>query len=273
MFGFHPRKESVIFFVGFLSIAGIIGFYGHAYLQKNKPDTKTNTAIDTSFVTDSTFISYDDLLEKKRPDKSKVILIDIRSNVLFAAEHIPQSTNIPFEIISGLTIKDGFSFVIITSTGDEQGLGAIAAQTLHDKNTAVPVFILHGGFEGWKRASGQTISFGDPALITDQAKVSYTSPEEFKKRLDTNQPSFIIDMRNKDAYAAGHVPHAVNLPFDQLENFYEKIPTGISVTAYGNSELEDFQAGVRLFDLGFFSTKILKGGFAAWKDKGFEAQQ
>jgi rhodanese-related sulfurtransferase len=274
MFKFRHRKESMIFFIGFACIAGIIAFYGHAYFRKKTtPETNVPLMTSTSFVTDETYISYENLSEKRSLENSNIILIDIRPNELFASEHVPQSTNIPFEIIGELNIKDGFTFILITSAGNEQGLGASAAQILHEKNSKVPLFILRGGFEGWKRASGQTISFGDSNLITDQSKVNYISPEDFKKRLDAKQFSFVIDMRPKDIYNQGHVPNAVNLPFDQLENFYKKIPSGRKIVTYGNSEIEDFQAGVRLFDLGFFSTEVLKGGFASWKDKGFEIQK
>jgi rhodanese-related sulfurtransferase len=271
MFGFRFHKESVIFFAGFVCIVGIVAFYGRTYYQQRvKPVNNEPAAIDTSFVTADKFILYDDVVEKRRPDASKVIFIDIRPNALFAVEHIPQSTNVPLEIIDGLNIKDGFTFVVIASAGDEQGFGASAAQALHNKNGNAPIFILRGGFEAWKSGSGQTISFGDPTLITDQSKAIYVTPEDLKKNLTTSKAYFILDLRPKDVYAQGHVPNAVNLPFDQLEGYYEKIPAGTNIVAYGNSGLEDFQAGVRLFDLGFFSTEVLKGGFAAWKSKGFD---
>lgn len=269
---FQFRKESVIFFVGFLCIAGIIGFYGRAYFQNKATQSDTSSKADAPAISDDSFISYATLIEKRRENPSNTIFIDIRPNDFFAFEHIPESTNIPFEIIDGLTIKDGFNFVIITQAGNERGLGVTAAQVLHNKNSKVPVFILNGGFEGWKSSGGQTISFGNPESITDHSKVTYVTPEELKKRLDARQSHFIVDMRPKDVYAQGHVQGAVSLPLDQLEKFYGKIPAGSRIITYGNSELEDFQTGVRLFDLGFFSTEVLKGGYAGWKAKGFDVQ-
>lgn len=273
MFGFHFRKESVVFFTGFACIAIIIAFYGYKYLQKNRVTTMPLSQETPSFATDDMFITYDALIEKQRPDSSKVILIDIRPNELFAAEHIPQSTNVPFEIIDGLTIKDGFTFVIITSSGDEQGFGASVAQLLRTKNANAPIFILKGGFDAWKNATGKTISSGNPQLITDQSKVNYIESVELKKQLDAKQTYAIIDMRPHDIYTQGHIPGAINLPLDQLEKFYDKIPSGVKIITYGNSELEDFQTGVRLYDLGFFSNQVLKDGFAGWKSKGFEVQK
>lgn len=271
-FTFHPKKESVIFFVGFLCIAGIIGFYGRAYFRSKAPQAAPVTKLDTSSITDDMYISYDTLVQKRRESASNTIFIDIRPNDFFAFEHIPQSTNIPIEVIDSLTIKDGFNFVLIAQAGNERGLAATAAQVLKNKNGKAPIFILNGGFEGWKNSGGQTISFGNPESITDHSKVNYVTPEELKKRLDARQSYFVLDMRPKDIYDQGHVQGAVNLPLDQLEKFSEKIPAGARIITYGNSELEDFQAGVRLFDLGFFSTEVLKGGYAGWKAKGFDTQ-
>lgn len=268
---FEFRKESVIFFIGFLCIAGIIGFYGRSYFHKKAPTTDIAPKVDTSSITDDMYISYATLVQKRRENASNTIFIDIRPNDFFAFEHIPQSTNIPFEVIDSLNIKDGFNFVVITQAGNERGLAATAAQILHNKNDKASIFILNGGFEGWKNSGGQIITFGNPESITDHSKVSYVTPEELKKRLDARQSHFIVDMRPKDVYDEGHVQGAVNLPLDQLEKFYGKIPAGARIVAYGNSELEDFQAGVRLFDLGFFSTEVLKGGYAGWKAKGFDA--
>ncbi len=270
---FRLRKETVVLSVGFAGIVGIIAFYTHAYIQRNHTSDQNTTQEQQPSLSDDAFTDYDTVIRKQQENPSQIVLIDIRSNVLFANEHIPRSTNIPFEVISNLEIKDGFTFVIVTTVGNEQGFGAMAMQALHTKNDKAPIFILRGGFEGWKQSGGATISIGDPSLITDQVKVKYITPEEYKKRLDTKQAYAVIDMRSHDAYAQGHVPNAVNLPLDQLEHHFDKIPKGVRIVTYGDSELEDFQSGVRLFDLGFLSTEVLKGGFADWKSKGFGVEK
>jgi len=270
---FRFRKETVVLSVGFAGIVGIIAFYAHAYIQRNHASDQNVTQEQQPSLSDDAFIDYDTVIRKQQEDSSHIILIDIRSNILFANEHIPRSTNIPFEVISNLEIKDGFTFVIVTTVGNEQGFGAMAMQALHAKNDKAPISILHGGFEGWKQSGGATISSGDPALITDQIKVKYIAPEEYKKRLDAKQAYAVIDTRPHTTYIQGHVPGAVNLPLDQLESHFDKIPKGVRIVTYGDSELEDFQSGIRLFDLGFLSTEVLKGGFSAWQSKGFEIEK
>ncbi len=79
-------------------------------------------------------------------------------------------------------------------------------------------------------------------------------------------------MRPQEVFQQGHVPGAVNFPLSDLEEKYKDIPTGKPIVVYGNSALEDFQAGVRLFDLNILGVRVLEGGFNAWKTKGFTAE-
>lgn len=267
------RKQSVVFFVGFALIIGIIAFYATQYFRDDRTPLVSAPTKSHAPVTDDMFIPYSTATEKILTNRDKTIIIDVRLPELFAQRHIPHSTNVPIDSIGALTLHDGFDFIIITSSGDEKGFGVEAVQILRGKNEKLPIAILQGGFESWKDAGGPTISFGDPSDIVDQSKVNYIAPEDLKKSLDAKQPLIILDMRPKNEYDQGHVPGAANLPLDQLESRYDKLPSAVKIVAYGGSQLEDFQAGVRLSDLNFFGVRILKGGFAAWKDKGFEAQK
>jgi rhodanese-related sulfurtransferase len=269
----NPRRwsvEKVVSIFGVIGIGSIFFYQGYVYFfPSNKPTDIIGKQVSEA-VSDEHFLTYADVQEKIKSQSTKVILIDIRDNSSFSAEHIPQSTNIPFEALEGLSLKEGFTFILITESGNEQGIGVAAFQSLQSRFSQASLYILRGGFEGWKTSSGQTISFGYPDSIEDQSKVNYILPEEAKKKFDAGQKHLIIDMRPKDVYDKGHIQSAINLPFDQLEALYQKIPTGYKIIAYGNSELEDFQVGVRMFDLGFFSTEVLKGGYEAWKNQGYE---
>ena len=233
MSGFNIRKESLVLFIGVIGIVSIFGFYGYDYFHSKSLTSQNTLSLDSSFVTDSMYVSYDALMEKiKQQGKKKIILIDVRSNDLFAYAHVPQSTNVPIETIGNLILQNGFTYVVITSSGNEQGFGATAAEILHSKDSKAPIFILRGGFESWETSSGQVISIGNPTSIVDQAKVKYVTPEIVKQRLDTKQNYFILDMRPHDVYASGHIANAINLPLDQLEGYYDKIPAGSRIIAY-----------------------------------------
>jgi rhodanese-related sulfurtransferase/DNA-binding transcriptional ArsR family regulator len=42
----------------------------------------------------------------------------------------------------------------------------------------------------------------------------------------------VLDVRPASEYAAGHLPGAVNIPFDELETRLDELPAGIEVVAY-----------------------------------------
>jgi hypothetical protein len=44
-----------------------------------------------------------------------------------------------------------------------------------------------------------------------------------------------------------------------LEKRYKEVPVGTNILVYGEKELNSFQGGVRLADLGFITTKTLSG--------------
>jgi rhodanese-related sulfurtransferase len=268
----HKTKESLVFILGFGGILCVIIFYWYQFFVRPTPVTPATKQPTITTPSDQDFIPYDKL-SALLANPTDLTLLDIRTNELFANEHIPRSINTPLEFLDSITLDPQKTIVILTSAGDEQGLGISTLQFLRAKNASASIAILKGGFEGWKNNGGQVVSFGYQDSTTDYAKVSFIPSEDLKKLIATKRPLLVVDMRSNEAYTEGHPPKSINIPLDQLEEKYENLPLGIPLIVYGNSALEDFQAGVRLFDLGYFSTKILKGGFQDWKTKGFPVEK
>ena len=53
----------------------------------------------------------------------------------------------------------------------------------------------------------------------------------------------------------------------------DKIPLTKEIIVYGSTDLQGFQAGVKLYDLNFFAVWVLDDGFLGWKEKGFAVEQ
>ena len=79
---------------------------------------------------------------------------------------------------------------------------------------------------------------------------------------------FIVDIRSSEDYAKGHISGAKNLPIDDLEKRRLEI-TEKKVVVVGNSELQEFQAAVRMNDMLLVSPFVLKGAMPQWEQKGF----
>jgi glyoxylase-like metal-dependent hydrolase (beta-lactamase superfamily II)/rhodanese-related sulfurtransferase len=113
-------------------------------------------------------------------------------------------------------------------------------------------------------------------LLSDAASVvPFMSLAELQKRQAARANDFVIlDVREKDAFAAGHVPGARHLPRGQLElrvNDEFPDPT-MRIVVYCEFGKISTLAAATLRQLGFMRTAALDGGMKAWRDGGFPVE-
>jgi rhodanese-related sulfurtransferase len=93
--------------------------------------------------------------------------------------------------------------------------------------------------------------------------------------LKSGKPDYLIlDVRSPEAYAAGHVPGAVNLSHGRIvERNLAAFPAGVAFVVYcsGPHCNGADKAAVRLARLNRKVKKML-GGIAGWKWEGFELE-
>ena len=107
-------------------------------------------------------------------------------------------------------------------------------------------------------------------------KTPFMSLDELHRRIGTGPRDLIVlDVREKDAYAAGHVPGACHLPRGQLElrvNEVLRDPTARIVTVCEYGKISTLAAAT-LRELGFQRTAALDGGMQAWRDNGYPLER
>ena len=91
-------------------------------------------------------------------------------------------------------------------------------------------------------------------------------PEQIPK--DEWKKFFIIDARDKDQFAKGHIPGAVNIEWRQVLNKRSEIPKTKPVIIYCNTGTLSAQGGFALRVSGYDNVRILQGGFVEWQAKG-----
>jgi rhodanese-related sulfurtransferase len=107
------------------------------------------------------------------------------------------------------------------------------------------------------------------------AEVPFMSMDEVKARVQGGGSDFIIlDVREKDAFEAGHIPRAKHLPRGQLElrvNDTFPDPTVRIVTCCEFGKISTLAAAT-LRRMGFMHATALDGGMKAWKEQGFPVE-
>ena len=56
--------------------------------------------------------------------------------------------------------------------------------------------------------------------------------KELNRLLKDNEPPLVIDVRNQDAFAAGHIPGAMNIPVKRLQYHVGSVPNDRPIVLY-----------------------------------------
>lgn len=118
-------------------------------------------------------------------------------------------------------------------------------------------------------SGGKTVA----QLLSDAtALVPFMALEELNAHLMKNETDLVmLDVRERDAYEAGHIPGARHLPRGQLElrvNDDLRDPT-LRILAYCEFGRISTLAAATLRELGFQRAVALDGGMKAWREAGF----
>ena len=115
-------------------------------------------------------------------------------------------------------------------------------------------------------APGQAASA--PAAAA-RASLPLISPQALLERQAKRDPSlFVLDVRTPQEYAAGHVPGAVNVPYDQVASHLAEIPKDKDVVIYCRSGRRTGLAAEVLEANGYTKLGHLQGDMEAWLKDG-----
>jgi len=83
----------------------------------------------------------------------------------------------------------------------------------------------------------------------------------------------VLDVRPADEYAAGHIPHAINISLAELEQHLDQLDSGLEVVAYcrGPHCVLAFDAVAKLREIGF-QARRLDGGLPEWRLQGMPVE-
>ena len=122
-------------------------------------------------------------------------------------------------------------------------------------------------------SGGRTVA---QLLAEAAAKVPFMSLEELNSRIGGNGRDIVVlDVREREAFQAGHIPGAVHLPRGQLElrvNSELPDPTAKIIACCEFGKISTLAAAA-LRDLGFRRAIALDGGMKAWREAGYVMEE
>lgn len=266
------KKENQVALLGIGLILVVISITVLKPVLKNKYGKESREDL-SAVENDYEYITSKELQEKIN-QKEKLTIIDIRDSVNYEKEHIEKSINMtPDQMKEKVDEMNKEEMIVIIGYNFEDKNAEAGAIKFFQDSGFTNVVALSGGIFAWKTNLNSTINLGDPKSITDVSKVDQILPEQLKIAIENDYPVFIIDTRSSSLFAKGHIAKAINIPLDELEQSKREIPFSKEIVTYGDSELTDFQSGVKLHDLGFLATYTLQGGFSAWQEKRFPIEK
>jgi phage shock protein E len=103
-----------------------------------------------------------------------------------------------------------------------------------------------------------------------EPEVTSVSAATLSERLDSADAPVILDVRTLEEYSSGHVPGAINVPYDQVADRVEEFAAfrDADVVVYCQSGKRASMAAADLKAAGFSRVLDLEGHMQGWKEQG-----
>ena len=107
----------------------------------------------------------------------------------------------------------------------------------------------------------------------DSTEAPSISAAELHEQRESGAAPVVIDVRTPAEYASGHVPGAVNIPFDQVAQRIAEIDAPHGVALYCMVGPRARKGESALLAAGYESVFHLEGGLAAWQAAGLPVER
>lgn len=257
-------------FVGFLLILGVVVWYiGQSWYQSHQTSKSLEKAAarsaETSIdMTELKFLSPKEVLARQSRNEN-ILLIDIRPREEYDIEHIVDAVSTPAPTLNNFSPNEGQLVIVVSGPSIPNDI--LKGIHLLFTQRKFQFAFLQGTSTDWRFAGGSTISSGDPESSLDYSKVIFINGEEVLPLAETLVSPLFLDVRSEKLYETSRLPGAIHIPLAELEKRRTDIPKQKSIFVYGSNDFESYQGGVRLFDLGFFGARVIRGGFGMWQEK------
>ena len=113
--------------------------------------------------------------------------------------------------------------------------------------------------------AGACVAF---AAIASEPVMDVTPDDVQARQQQAHADLYVLDVRSPEEYAGGHVPGAVNIPYDQIASRLAEVPKDKDVVLYCKSGRRAGIAAEVLANQGYTRLQHLEGDIVAWMEKG-----
>jgi len=205
------------------------------------------------------------LPETKAALAGGALLLDLRSPASHAVAHAPGSLSIPvapsFGTWLGWVVEPDRPLVLVLEHPEDWDDAARQALRIGAEGSLVGH--LRGGFGAWADGGGPLESNG--RLTVDQlaARLAASGPTG-----RSGKDSLVIDVRQADEYAAGHIPGSLHLTAGSLPDRLDELPRDRPIVTICASGMRASVAASLLRSAGFEDVSWVASGVPAWRAAG-----
>jgi len=209
-------------------------------------------------------IGHAELKAKIEADQRDFLLVDARNPEEYREAHMPGAISIPQKKMDdylGLLPSDRNSEIIFYCNGVKCGKSKKAARKAV-KVGYTNVRVYAEGMPVWEERGYPFYKGADYEKKIETTKVA---PLALKKIIDENPASVtVVDVRDPEEFAEGHIPGAVNLPLENFASDSGMLDKKKRIVVYCNSGGRSYGAYRKLMKLGY--KDIVQAIFADWKE-------
>lgn len=198
------------------------------------------------------------------------LLIDARNPEEYKETHIPGAVNIPekqFERFAGLLPADHNMLLIFYCNGIKCGKSGKAANRA-EKLGYSNILLFSEGMPVWEELGYSFYKGGNYEARIETTKIS---PNDLSQLYESQPDALqIVDVRDVEEFAAGHIPGAISCPLSSFAANSEVLDKKKKVVVYCNSGGRSYSAYRKLMKLGY--KNIAQAIFADWKELGLPVE-
>jgi rhodanese-related sulfurtransferase len=214
-------------------------------------------------------------LHRKLVAGEEFLLIDVRDNDEFLEQHVDGAINLPLQQIDQ-RYAEIFPFtreIVTMCSGNNDCKLSRKGSTRLIELGFTNVKNYRDGVVGWKLAGYPLVLEGGKKIGSlDRLIEGQITAADLQQKREQQERIAIIDMRQQEEFAAGHIPGAISIARGDVSRHADTINASELIVIVDQNGDMAGQAAIDFRDSGYTNVKALVGGMAIWNLLGYDVE-